>query len=84
VLILVVILYTGYEGMICIYIDIALHRTFSQFSFLACIVHVFYVVRQVVTHGVEDPTTVGVLESERNIHRPVFMFCYFSNKSSSL
>jgi hypothetical protein len=29
--------------MICIYIDIVLYRTFSQFSFLACIVSVIYV-----------------------------------------
>jgi len=84
VFILVVILYTGYVGMICIYTDIVLYRTFSQFSFLACIVNVFtLLVRQVVTDGAEDPATVGVLESQHNMHRPVFMFYYFSNKSSS-
>ena len=43
VFILVVILYTGYAGMICIYIDIVLYRKFSQLSFLACIVNGFYV-----------------------------------------
>jgi len=43
VFILVVILYTGYAGMIFIYIDIVLYRKFCQFSFLVCIVNVFYV-----------------------------------------
>jgi hypothetical protein len=31
------------RGVICIYIDIVLYRKFSQFSFLACMVNVFYV-----------------------------------------
>ena len=31
-------------------------------------------VRQVVTHGVEDPNTFGVLESQHNIHRPLFLY----------